>query len=254
MRQQDNSPNQNPFAAAAQQAAAQQAAAQRSTGRLQGFQNPTDQAFAPAFSAEQAIAYLKQVYVLLGASLFLAVAAGWVGMQASFAHEHPFVLMFMQLGAVFLAMKVPHPATLFLFTGLSGFALGPLIAVYVNAGMSAVVGQAAFMTAGGFLGLSAYAMTTKKDFSRWGGILFAGVIAVLVGGVVNMFLQSSALMFAMSAAGSVIFSALILFDTQQLRNNPWAIPPTVGALTLYLNIINLFIFLLQLMGFLGGDD
>ncbi|MBF0192349.1 MAG: Bax inhibitor-1/YccA family protein [Magnetococcales bacterium] len=198
--------------------------------------------------------YLKQVYALLAASLLVAVASGYVGMTLPFAREHPIILMLLMFGAMFLAFKVQNAATLFLFTGISGLSLGPVIAHYVGAGMSGVVGQAAFLTGAVFTGLSVYSLTTKRDLSMMGGMLFAGLIVIVVGGLLNLFIQSSALSFAMSAVGSVIFAGYILFETQQLKASPWEVAPSVAALSMYLNVVNLFTSLLRLLGFLGGDD
>ncbi|HIJ85664.1 MAG TPA: Bax inhibitor-1/YccA family protein [Magnetococcales bacterium] len=201
-----------------------------------------------------AVAYIKQVYALLAASLIVSVAAGYVGMTLPFAREHPIILMVIMFGALFLAMKVQNTATLFLFTGISGLSLGPVIAVYVGAGMSHIVGQAAFLTGVIFVGLSFYAMTTKKDFSVMGGMLFAGLIVVVVGGLVNLFLHSSAVAFAISAVGALVFSGFILYETQRLKMEPWAISPSVAALSMYLNVVNLFTTLLQILGIFGKDD
>jgi modulator of FtsH protease len=218
-------------------------------------QQPPQANSGTATSVEHsAVTYLKQVYSLLASSMMVAVAAGWVGMTLPFAREHPYILMFMFLGSVFLAYKVQNAATLFLATGLSGLSIGPMIAMYIGAGMSHVVGQAAFLTGGIFIGLTFYAMTTKKDFSWMGGMLFAGLIVVILGGLINMFVGSTAMSFGISAIGALIFSGLILWETQQLRNNPWAMPPTVAALSMYLNVLNLFISLLQILGILGSDD
>ncbi|MBF0453363.1 MAG: Bax inhibitor-1/YccA family protein [Magnetococcales bacterium] len=217
-------------------------------------QSPWAKPEAVVQSDSSAVTYLKQVYSLLAASLLVAVAAGWVGMRLPFAHEHPYILMFMFLGAVFLAFKVQNTATLFLATGISGLSLGPVIAVYVGAGMSNIVGQAVLLTGGIFIGLTFYAMTTKKDFSWMGGMLFAGVLVVVLGGLINIFVGSTALSFGLSAVGALVFSGLILWETQQLRNNPWAVPPTVAALSMYLNVINLFLSLLRILGIMGGDD
>lgn len=223
---------------------------------------PTPQGYPTAANTRQsgmavedsAINYLKQVYALLASSLVVSVAAGTVGMTLPFAHEHPIILMVMMFGALFLAMKVQNTATLFLFTGISGLSLGPVIAIYVGAGMSHIVGQAAFLTAAIFFGLTFYAMTTKKDFSMMGGMLFAGLIIVVVGGLVNMFIHSSAINFAISAAGALVFSGFILFETQRLKMEPWAVSPSVAALSMYLNVVNLFTSLLQLLGIFGSDD
>ncbi|MEO5348390.1 MAG: Bax inhibitor-1/YccA family protein [Magnetococcus sp. YQC-3] len=198
--------------------------------------------------------YLKQVYALLASSLIVSVAAGYVGMTLPFAREYPIVLLLLMFAAMFLAFKVQNAGTLFLFTGLSGLSLGPVIAHYVGAGMSAVVGEAVFMTGAVFTGLTFYSLTTKRDLSMMGGLLFAGLIVLIVGGVINLFLHSTALSFAMSAAGSVIFAGYILYETQQLKANPWGVAPSVAALSMYLNVVNLFTSLLRLLGILRGDD
>ncbi|MBF0439836.1 MAG: Bax inhibitor-1/YccA family protein [Magnetococcales bacterium] len=200
------------------------------------------------------VTYLKQVYSLLASSLLVAVAAGYVGMTLPFAREHPIILMLLMFGAMFLAFKVQNAATLFLFTGISGLSVGPVIAHYIGAGLSGVVGQAAFLTGAVFTGLSVYSMTTKRDLSMMHGMLFAGLIVIMVGGLINLFVHSTALSFAMSAAGSVIFAGYILYETQQLKTNPWATSPSVAALSMYLNILNLFLSLLRLLGILGGDE
>ncbi|MBF0184288.1 MAG: Bax inhibitor-1/YccA family protein [Magnetococcales bacterium] len=208
----------------------------------------------PIVEQGSAIEYLKQVYSLLAASMIVAVAAGYVGMSLPFAREHPIILMLLMLGAMFLAFAVKNAATLFLFTGISGLSLGPVIAVYVGAGLSHVVGEAVFMTGAVFAGLTVYALTTRRDLSVMNGILFAGLIVLLVGGLLNLFFHSSALSFAMAAIGSVIFSGYVLVETQELKSNPWAMAPSVAALSMYLNVVNLFMSLLRLLGFVNGED
>ncbi|MBF0213747.1 MAG: Bax inhibitor-1/YccA family protein [Magnetococcales bacterium] len=215
---------------------------------------PWGGAAVKARASSEVSAYLKQVYALLASSLLVAVAAGYVGMTLPFAREHPIILLVMMFAAMFLAFKVQNAATLFLFTALSGLSLGPVIAHYVGAGLSGVVGQAAFLTGAVFTGLSVYSLTTKRDLSMMSGMLFAGLIVVVVGGLINLFVQSTALSFAMSAVGSVIFAGYILYETQELKDNPWAVAPSVAALSMYLNVVNLFTSLLRLLGILGGDE
>ena len=202
----------------------------------------------------RAIDYIKQVYAMLAASIIVAVAAGHVGMTLPFAREHPFIMMLFMFGAIFLAYKIQNAGTLFLFTGISGLAVGPIIAAFVGAGLSHLVGQAAFMTGAAFVGLSFYAMTTRKDLSMLGGIMFAGLIVLIVGSLLNLFFHSTAVAFALSACGSVIFCGFILYETQQLKANPGAVAPSVAALSMFLNILNLFLMLLQLLGIMGSDD
>lgn len=209
---------------------------------------------APQGMAVGAVEYLKQVYALLAGSLLVAFAAGVAGMSSPFAFEHPFILIALQLGALFLAMYVKNTATLFLFTGLSGFSLGPIIALYVGMGMAGVVGQALLMTGAAFGGITVYAFTTRRDLSGMGGMLFAGLIVLVVGGLINLFVQSTGMAFALSGMGALIFSGYLLYETQQLKQNPGLVAPSVAALSLYLNIVNLFLSLLRILGILGSDE
>lgn len=114
-----------------------------------------------------------------------------------------------------------------------------------------------FITAAAFGGLSLFGYTTKRDMSAIGSFLIMGVIGVIIAMVVNMFLQSPALMYAISAAGVLIFSGLIAFDTQRLKRTYYAlggdetskaVATNYGALSLYINFINLFQFLLMFLG------
>ncbi|OSM00018.1 hypothetical protein MAIT1_00423 [Magnetofaba australis IT-1] len=187
--------------------------------------------------------------------MVFGVIGGWMGMHSPFALQNPMLVSFIGLGAVILASFVRNTATLLLAASALGFSAGPIIAYYVGAGMSHIVGQAAFMTGAAFGGLSMYALTTKRDLSMLGGMLMAGVIVLIVGGLLNAFLfQSGAMQFAMAAMGAVIFSGIIVWETQQLKNQPWAIPPGSAALSMYINLFNLFISLLQILGIMGGDD
>ncbi|MBF0186358.1 MAG: Bax inhibitor-1/YccA family protein [Magnetococcales bacterium] len=201
-----------------------------------------------------AITYLKQVYAYLAASMVIAVAAGTVGMGIPFVYEHPFIMMFLFFGGAMLAHWKPGPPTLFLASGLAGAMVAPMIALFLGNGMSHIVGQAAAMTGGIFLGLTFYALTTKRDFSFMGGMLFAGLIVLIVGGLINMFVQSTVMAMAFSAMGAMIFSGLILWETQTLKENPWALHPAAAAFSMFLNVFNLFINLLQLLGLMGGGD
>ncbi|MBF0414849.1 MAG: Bax inhibitor-1/YccA family protein [Magnetococcales bacterium] len=203
---------------------------------------------------QSVVTYIKQVYALLAASLVVAVAAGYVGMTLPFPREHPYILMAIALGALFLAMAVKNAATLFLFTGISGLSIGPIIAIYVGAGLSHIVGQAMFLTGAIFFSLTFYAMTTKKDLSVLSGMAFAGLIVILVGGLINLFLHSSAVGFALSAVGALVFSGYILFETQGLKREPWVVAPSVAALQMYLNVVNLFLSLLRLLGAIEGKE
>ena len=115
------------------------------------------------------------------------------------------------------------------------------------------------MTAIAFAGLSLWGYTTKKDISGWGAFLIMGVIGLLVASIVNIWLASPAIMFAVSAIGVLIFAGLTAYDTQNIKNTylahahhgdqEWLEKAGImGALNLYLDFINMFMFLLQLFG------
>ena len=115
------------------------------------------------------------------------------------------------------------------------------------------------VTAIAFAGLSLYGYTTKKDLSGFGTFLMMGLIGLIVAMIVNIFLASSALTFAISVIGVLIFAGLTAYDTQNIKNtylqhaqavdrNGWARPPSWARCNLYLDFINLFMFLLQFMG------
>ena len=143
----------------------------------------------------------------------------------------------------------------FVFAGLMGGALGPIISVYLiaYANGSAIVAQALGGTALIFLSLSGYALTTRKNFNYLGGFLFIGMIVAIVAIIANLFLQIPALSLAISSVVILLMSGFILFDTSRLINGGERnyIIATIG---LYLSIFNIFIHLLHLLGALTGRD
>ena len=138
------------------------------------------------------------------------------------------------------------------FATLMGLSLSTIFVVYTGESVAATF----FATAGAFAGLSLYGYTTKKDLSGFGTFLIMGLIGLLIAMVINIFLQSSALAVAISFIGVLIFAGLTAYDTQRLkeqyamlRGSDFAGKAVVlGALTLYLDFINMFQFLLSFMG------
>lgn len=201
---------------------------------------------------------LKNTYMLLGMTLaFSAVTAG-VSMAMNLSHMTALVMTLVSFGLLFVVNKQADKASgifwIFAFTGLMGASLGPLLNVYaaIPSGPSLIM-QALGGTALIFFALSAYALTSKKDFSFMGGFLMIGLIVVIVAGIANIFLQIPALSLAGSAAIVLIMSGLILFDTSRIihggeRNYIRA------TVSLYLSIYNLFVSLLHLLGAFSSDD
>ena len=201
---------------------------------------------------------LKNTYMLLSMTLaFSAVTAG-VSMAMGLSHMAALVMTLVSFGLLFVVNKNADKASgifwIFAFTGLLGASLGPMLNYYAAMPNGAsLIMQALGGTALIFFALSAYALTSKKDFSFMGGFLMVGLIVAVVAMIANMFFQIPALSLAISAAIIMIMSGLILFDTSRIINGGETnyIRATVS---LYLNIYNIFVHLLHLLGVFGGDD
>jgi FtsH-binding integral membrane protein len=143
-------------------------------------------------------------------------------------------------------------ATFWGFAALMGLSLSYIFLVYTGASIA----QVFFITAATFLAMSLYGYTTKTDLSRFGSFLMMGLFGIIIASVVNIFVGSSALQFAISVIGVLVFTGLTAWDTQQIKEMYWEGDGSVvagkkaimGALRLYLDFINLFIMLMQLMG------
>jgi len=138
------------------------------------------------------------------------------------------------------------------FAALMGMSMSTIFLVYTGGSIAATF----FATAGAFAGLSLFGYTTKKDLSGFGSFLIMGVIGLIIASVINIFLQSAALMWAVSFLGVLIFAGLTAYDTQRLKMQYYHLAGTefmgkaviLGALSLYLDFINMFQFLLMFMG------
>ena len=166
--------------------------------------------------------------------------------------------MLVGFGLLFVVNRMADSAkglpAIFAFTGVMGAALGPTLNYYVALpGGPAMIMQALGGTALVFFSLSAYALTSRKDFSYLGGFLLTGLIVAIVAMIANIFLAIPALSLTISAAIILIMSGLILFDTSRIISGGETnyIRATVS---LYLNIYNLFVHILHLLGAFGGDD
>ncbi len=201
---------------------------------------------------------LKNTYMLLGLTLaFSAVCAG-VSMAMGLPHGAALILSLVGFGLLFVVHKTADSSkgllAIFAFTGVMGASIGPMLNYYLAMpnGPSLVM-QALGGTAVVFFGLSAYALTTRKDFSYMGGFLFVGLLVAVVASIANIFMGIPAVSLAISAAIVMIMSGLILFDTSRIINGGETnyIRATVS---LYLNVYNLFIHMLHLLSALSGRD
>jgi modulator of FtsH protease len=144
-------------------------------------------------------------------------------------------------------------AVLFAFTFVSGLTLTPLLSSVFNmAGGASIVAQAFLMTSVAFGGISMFAMTTKRDFSSMGKMLFIAVIILIVGSISNIFIGSPILQLGIAMVGALVFSAFILYDTQQIIQGGFS-TPIEAAIALYLDFFNLFVSLLQILAAFAGN-
>ncbi|MGA7614530.1 MAG: Bax inhibitor-1/YccA family protein [Thermoanaerobaculia bacterium] len=213
-------------------------------------------------SKERERSFLRSVYGwMFGGLLLSAVSAFWVvsspiARQLIFGNRVvPILLMVATLGLVFfLSMRIQKMSpgvaagSFFLFAVLNGLALSSILLMYTASSVAQT-----FVIAGGMFGaMSVYGFVTRRDLTSWGSFFFMGLIGILIAMVVNFFFHSSALSGAISILGVFIFLGLTAWDTQRLKKMAHAGGGTnlavIGALSLYLDFINLFLFLLRLLG------
>ena len=202
------------------------------------------------------VAYLTYMFAVVdsGAGLQLTPFGNLI-----FASAFKWVVIFAPLGMVFFLSARINSMSLsaaqisfWVFAALMGLSLGSIFLVYAHASIARVF----FITAASFGALSLYGYTTQRDLSAWGSFLFMGLIGIIIAMLVNLFLASSALQFAISVIGVLIFAGLTAYDTQQIKEMYYAgddgtvagRKAVMGALRLYLDFINLFMMLLQLFG------
>ncbi len=228
-------------------------------------------------------AHFTKVYALMGGAMIITALVAYIIGQdlnaltdgqptalipesvlvAIYGSPLRWVVMLAPLAVVFFfsfrlhKMSAGTANTVFwVFAGLMGLSIASIFAIYTGVSIA----QTFVATAAGFAAMSLYGYTTEKDLSSWGRFLFMGVIGLIVAMLINIFLESSALQFAISLLGVLIFAGLTAYDTQnikttylEMRMSPdgqaWLEHAAIsGALSLYLNFLNMFMFLLQFMG------
>jgi len=213
-------------------------------------------------------AYMNKVYGLMSVAMLITGGVAYmVGtneamLAAIFGSPIKWLVIFAPLIVVFAFSAMINrlsaataQAVFWGFAALMGLSISSIFAIYT--GIS--IAQTFLVTAIAFAGLSLYGYTTKKDISGWGSFLIMGVIGLIVASIVNLFLQSEAVMFAVSALGVLIFAGLTAYDTQSIKNEyiqhaahgdqEWLGKSAImGALRLYLDFLNMFMFLLHFLG------
>jgi len=223
--------------------------------------------YAPDNSITNINEFVKKTYQLLAGSLIAGSVGAYVGMGfvadmvnpvsggLTFTYWGAVILEFILLFGLFAAKnKAPlNLVLLFAFTFMTGFTLSPTLAIYIAANMGYVIGEAFGLTAVAFFGLTVFAMNTKRDFSTMGKMLFIALIVLIVAGIANIFLHLPMLQLVIASVGAVLFSMFILYDTQNIiRGNVSS--EIEAAVALYLDFLNLFISLLEILGFLNNRE
>jgi modulator of FtsH protease len=205
--------------------------------------------------------FMKKTYQLLAASMLAAAAGAYVTMPyAMQIMQYKWLIFGAELLVLFfgLGMSRGKPglnlAMLFVFTFLTGVSLVPLLASLIGMGNGAVIGNAFLMTSVLFGALSLFAINSKTDFSSWGKPLFITLIVVIIASLVNYFFLQSPMMHIFITAGVLIlFGFFTIYDTQNIANGAYD-SPVDAAVSLYIDFLNMFTALLQLLGIFGSDD
>ncbi len=205
--------------------------------------------------------FMKKTYQLLAASMLAAAVGAYVTMPfAMQVLQFKWLIFGAELLVLFfgLGLSKGKPGLnlmmLFLFTFLTGVSLVPMLASLIGMGKGAVIGNAFLMTSVLFGALSIFAINSKSDFSSWGKPLFITLIVIIVASLVNIFIFKSPMVDIFITAGVLLlFSLFTIYDTQNIANGAYD-SPVDAAVSLYIDFLNMFTAILQLLGIFGSDD
>ena len=202
---------------------------------------------------------LRNTYLLLSATLLFSAGTAWFAMASNTAPMNPFATIIVYFGLLFLTNKLRNSsfgiAAVFALTGFLGYTLGPILNMYIHTFSNGT--ELVLMSLGGtgliFFALSAYALTTRKDFSFMAGFLFVGALVAFLAGIAAMFFNIPALSLAVSGAFVLISSGMILFQTSLIINGGER-NYIMATVTIYVALFNLFLSLLRLLAAFSGRD
>lgn len=212
----------------------------------------------PALSSAEANKLIRNTYTLLSMTLFFTAFTAGIAMVMKMPPLGIIITLVGYFGLLFLTSYLQNSvwglASVFALTGFMGLTLGPILNMYLTkfSNGSELIMMAFGSTAAIFLGLSGYALTTRKDFSFLGGFLFVGILVAFLAGIGAVVFQMPGLSLAVSAMFVLLMSGLILYQTSDMvhgRETNYI----MATVTLYVSIYNLFLSLLQLFGLMGDD-
>ncbi len=207
------------------------------------------------------LAYVRKVYSFFGLGLLTAASGTMITMGSpamlNMVAMNPWITFFVMIGGIFFAKAMSNkpqmalPAML-LFTFISGASIAPMLYMiasgYIPGTGPGLIYNALIITCLIFAALTTYVFLSKKDFSMMGASLTIGLFLVIGASLVNMFVASSTMDLALSVIIVILFSGFILYDTSRILKNAHGTPPTMAALSLYLDFLNLFLALLRILG------
>ena len=215
----------------------------------------------PRSGAESTLAsnrVIRNTYLLLSLTLLFSALTAGASVALTLPHPGIIITLVGYFGLLFAIHKMQNSGVavglVFALTGFMGYTLGPIISRYLglpNGGE--IVMQAMGATAVIFVGLSAYALTSKKDFSFMGGFLTVGILLAFIAGLAALFFEIPALSLAVSAAFVLLMSGLILYETSNIIHGGET-NYVLATVSLFVSIFNLFTSLLQLLGFANSNE
>ncbi len=201
---------------------------------------------------------IRNTYLLLTMTLLTSAVTAGIAMISRVGFVNPILMLVVFIGMPFVIHRIRNsiwalPVT-FLFTGFMGYVLGPILSVYLGLPNGPQIVMAAFATtAAVFFGLSGYALMTRRDFSFMGGFLFTGLLVVLGAIILNLFVSIPALSLTISAAAVILMSGMILYDTSRMVHGGET-NYIVMTVSMFASIYVLFVHLLNLFSFFGGNE
>lgn len=211
-------------------------------------------------TGEQRATLVRRTYSLVFASVIVTMIGTSVAMTQEAllvsAARHPFITMILAMVPLWMAMKSRDSAPralgfVFLFNVVMGVAIAPVIYIY-SRNDPGVVSQAGILTLSTFGILTMYTFVSRRDFSAWGSFLVVGLWVLIGTSLLNMFFRNQTASLWMAAVGVLLFSGLLVFDTWRLRNRYGPDDYVPAAVNIYLDLLNMFLFILQLLG--GGRN
>ncbi len=208
-------------------------------------------------TGEQRATLVRRTYTLVLACVFITLGGTWFGLQNESilvaVAQHPIITMLLALAPLWAAsamrsISAPQRLGLIvLFSAIMGVAISPAIFI---AGRTApdTIWQAGVLTASAFTALTTYAWVSRRDFSAWGSFFAVGLFVLILASLLNVFFQNQTAHLWIAAVGVLIFSGLLVFDTWRLRNVFGPDDYIQAAVQIYLDLLNMFLFILSLLG------